>query len=113
MREQHLDLLPLSARDRVGCRLGDGSGLVASRFMNGATNLACGHVRTAFRLERAGVAVVLSGEVEERTGLRQALARLGEVAVILLQLFAAGADINVGFRIVGEVGTRKRPVLAL
>jgi len=28
--------------------------------MNGATNLACRHVRAAFRLEHAGVAVALS-----------------------------------------------------
>ena len=59
---------------------------------------------------RLGVAVVLSGEVEERAGLRQAVARL---AVVLLQLFAVRADINVDFRVVGEVTVREGPVLAL
>jgi hypothetical protein len=44
--------------------------------MNGAANFACAHVRAAFRLERARVAVVLFREVEERAGLRQAVARL-------------------------------------
>jgi len=72
--------------------------------MKGAANFARWHVRAAFRLERARVAVVLFREVEERAGLRQAVERLREVAMVLLQLFAAGADIDVGFRIVSEVG---------
>ena len=33
--------------------------------------------------------------------------------MVLLQLFAAGADIDVGFRIVGEVAARESSVLAL
>src|SRR6516164_3626215 len=56
---------------------------------------------------------MLPGEVEERADLRQPVARLGEVAMVLLQLFVAGADIDVGFRIVGEVAARKGPVRAL
>ena len=72
-----------------------------------------GHVRAAFWLERAGVAVVLSGEVEKRAALRQAVARLGEVAVVLLQLFAARADIDVGFGVVDEVAAGKGSVRAL
>jgi hypothetical protein len=51
--------------------------------MNGARDLACGHVRAAFGLGRAGVAVVLSREVEERAVLHQVVARLGERAVSL------------------------------
>src|SRR5271166_1332956 len=75
--------------------------------MNGARNLAGGHVRAAFRLERADVAVVLSGEIEKRAALRQAVARLGEVPVVFLQLFAAGADIDVGFGVVDKVAAGK------
>jgi hypothetical protein len=93
-----------SGSHSVGRRFGDGSGLVARCFMKGAANFARWHVRAAFRLERARVAVVLFREVEERAGLRQAVERLREVAMVLLQLFAAGADIDVGFRIVSEVG---------
>jgi hypothetical protein len=78
--------------------------------MNGARNLARRHVRAAFRLERADVAVVLSGEVEKRAALGQAVARLGEVPVVFLQLFAAGADIDVGFGVVDEVAAGKGSV---
>jgi hypothetical protein len=82
--------------------------------MNGARDLARWHVRAAFWLERPGVAVVLSGEVEERAVLRQAvIAWLGEVAVIFLQLFAARSNIEVAFEIVGEVAAPKRSVRSL
>jgi hypothetical protein len=56
---------------------------------------------------------VLSGEVEKRTTLRQAVARLGEVAVVLLQLFAARADIDVGCGVVDEVASRKGSIRTL
>jgi hypothetical protein len=78
--------------------------------MNGARDLARRHVRAAFWLERAGVAVLLSREVDERAVLRHSVARLGERAVIFLQLFAAGANIDVAFGIVGEIAARKGPV---
>jgi hypothetical protein len=81
--------------------------------MNGARNFARGHVRAAFRFERACVAVLFSGEVEERAGFGQVIAPLGEVAMVLLQLLAARADIDVGFLIVGEVAARERPVRAI
>jgi hypothetical protein len=48
--EEHLDLLSLPARDDIGLGLGDGARLVAGGFMNGACDLARGHVRAAFWL---------------------------------------------------------------
>jgi hypothetical protein len=59
------------------------------------------------------VQVALSREVYEPASPRQAVARLGERAVVFLQLLAAGADIEVGFRIVGEVAAREGSVRAL
>ena len=61
--------------------------------MDRARNLACGGVRAAFWLKRAGLAVMLAREVDDRAFLRQPVAGLGERAVVFPQLFAAGADI--------------------
>ncbi len=51
-------------------------------FVKGARDLARGRARAAFWLGRAGVAVVLSREIEQCAILRQAIAWLGERAVI-------------------------------
>ena len=48
----------------------DRTGLVTSGFMNRARDLACGRVRAAFRLERAGLTVALAREVDQRAFLR-------------------------------------------
>ena len=67
MSEQHLDLLSFATGDGVGLGLCNRAGLVASGFVNGARDLACGRVWAALRLERAGLAVVLAREVDHRT----------------------------------------------
>jgi hypothetical protein len=81
--------------------------------MNGAGDFVCGHVRAALGLERAGLTVALAREVDHRAVLRQPVAWLGESAMIFLQLFAGGTDIEVAIWIEGEVAARKSPVLAL
>src|ERR1700722_19158550 len=65
--------------------------------MNGAGDFACRNVRAALGLERAGVAVVLSGAIADRAVLRDALARRGERAAIFSQLLTSGTDIEVAF----------------
>ncbi len=87
--------------------------LFAGGFVNRARDLARGRVGAAFWLEGAGVAVLLSREEDERAVLCRALAWLGERAVIFLQLFAAGADIEVVFGVKDKVAARKRSVRAL
>src|SRR5271155_6153574 len=81
--------------------------------MNGARDFACSNVRAALGLERAGLAVLLACKVDHRPVLRQPVARLGENAVVLLELFAAGAGIKIPLWIEGEVAARKRSVRAL
>jgi hypothetical protein len=66
MRKEQLDLLSLAARDGVGLGPCDRTGLVTSGFMNGARDLACRNVRAAPELERAGLAVALAREVDQR-----------------------------------------------
>src|ERR1700722_15195376 len=106
--EQHLDLLSFATGDGVGLGLCDCAGLVASGFVNGARDLACGRVWAALRLERAGLAVVLAREVDHRAFFGHSVAWLRERAMIFPQLFAAGANIAVALRIEGEVGSRER-----
>src|SRR5579863_3827062 len=81
--------------------------------MNGARDFACRNVRTALGLERAGLAVLLARKVDHRAVLGQPVARLGESAVVFLELFAAGADIKVAFLIEGEVAAGEGSVRAL
>src|SRR5580704_7774171 len=76
--------------------------------MNRARDFARRNVRTALGLERAGLAVLLARKVDHRAVLRQPVAWLGESAVVFLQLFAAGADIEVAFGIEDEVGWREK-----
>ena len=78
--------------------------------MNGARDLACGRVRAAFRLERAGLTGALAREVDQRAFLRQPVAWLGESAVVFSKLFAARADIEVAIWIEGEVAAGERAV---
>jgi hypothetical protein len=66
MRKEQLDPLSLAARDGVGLGLGDRTDLVTSGFMNGARDFACRNVRAALGLERAGLAVALAHEVDQR-----------------------------------------------
>ena len=106
--EQHLDLLSFATGDGVGLGLCNRAGLVASGFVNGARDLACGRVWAALRLERAGLAVVLAREVDHRAFFGHSVAWLRERAMIFPQLFAAGANIAVALRIEGEVGSRER-----
>src|SRR5271169_5926227 len=113
MSEEHLDLLSFATGDGVGLGLCDCAGLVASGFMNGARDLARGHVRAAFWLERAGVAVVLAREVDHRAFFRHPGPRFRERAMVLLELFAGGANIAVALWIEGEVSAGKGPVGAL
>src|SRR5271156_6673385 len=81
--------------------------------MNRARDFARRNVWAALGLERAGLAVTLSRKVDHRPVLRQPVARLGQSAVALLELFAAGADIKSALWIEGEVAARKRSVRAL
>src|SRR5277367_4242560 len=81
--------------------------------MNRARDFARRNVRAALGLERAGRAVMLARKVDHRAVLRQPVARLGESAVVFLQLFAAGADIEVAFGIVSEVAAGEGSVRAL
>src|SRR5271167_4334596 len=81
--------------------------------MNRARDFARRNVQAALGLERAGLAVMLARKVDHRAVLRQPVARLGESAVVLLELFAAGADIKIALWIEGEVAARKRSVSAL
>jgi len=97
----------------VGLGLCDCTGLVTSGFMNGARDFARRNVRAAFWLKRAGLAVLLASEVDHRVFLRQAVAWLGESAVVFPQLFAAGADIKVVFGIKDKVAARKGSVRPL
>src|SRR6202042_1825751 len=76
--------------------------------MNGASDFACRNVWAALGLERAGVAVVLSGAIADRAVLRDALARRGERTAIFSQLLTSGTDLEVAFRIEGEVGSREK-----
>jgi hypothetical protein len=50
---------------------------------------------------------------QERGVLGRAVARLGESAVVFLQLFAAGANIEVAFGVLDEVAARKSSVRSL
>src|ERR1700733_6351064 len=77
--------------------------------MNGARNLACGHIRTALRFEHAGVAVVLGGAIADRAVLCDPLARHGESAARFSQLLTSGTDIEVSFGIECEVGGGESP----
>src|SRR5271169_1910245 len=90
-------------RDGVGLGLCGRAGLVTGGFVNGARDFACRNIRTALGLERAGLAVMLARKVDHRPVLGQPVARLGESAVVFLELFAAGADIKVAFWIECEV----------
>src|ERR1700735_5879065 len=76
--------------------------------MNGSRNLACEHIRTALGLERAGLAVALSGAIADRAVLCDALARRGESAARFSQLLTPGTDIEVAFGIECEVGSREK-----
>ena len=65
MREEHLDLLPLTPGGQVGVGLGDVAGEVARAFVDGARDLSSWLLRAASRLQRTGRAVVLSRAVAE------------------------------------------------
>src|SRR5713101_2823549 len=113
MGEQHLDLLPLPARDDVGLGLGDGTSLVAGGFIDRAWYLASRSIRAAARLQRAGVAVRLASAVAHGVVLRRCGPWRGERSSVFLQLLAARADVDVARPVVGEVVTREGPILAL
>src|SRR5580704_10012820 len=81
--------------------------------MNGASDFACRNVWAALGLERAGVAVVLSGAIADRAVLRDAIARRGERAAIFSQLLTSGTDIEVAFGIEREVASGESSVRAL
>src|SRR6202046_5542960 len=81
--------------------------------MNGSRNLACEHIRTALGLERAGLAVALSGAIADRAVLCDALARRGESAARFSQLHTSGTDIEVAFGIECEVAAGESSVRAL
>jgi hypothetical protein len=81
--------------------------------MNGSRDLACEHIRTALGLERAGLAVALSGAIADRAVLCDALARHGESAARFSQLLTPGTDIEVAFSIECEVAAGESSVRAL
>src|SRR5450432_795503 len=81
--------------------------------MNGASDFACRNVWAALGLERAGLAVALSGAIADRAVLRDALARRGESAARFSQLLTPGTDIEVAFGIECEVAARESSVGAL
>src|ERR1700733_5521031 len=81
--------------------------------MNGASYFACRNVWAALGLERAGVAVALSGAIADRAVLCDALARRGERAAIFSQLLASGTDIEVALWIEGKVAAGEGSVRAL
>ena len=108
--KQHLDLLSLASRSciRVGQR--QIAGEVPRTLMNGPRHLAGGLSRTAMRLERAAVAVLLAGAVADEPILVDTRAWRREVAVRPLQLLAAGTGISVVLVVVGEIGPGKGAV---
>jgi len=108
MGEQHLDLLPLPARDDVGLGLGDGTSLVAGGFIDRAWYLASRSIRAAARLQRAGVAVRLAGAVAHGVVLRRCGPWRGERSSVFLQLLAARADVDVARMYVFQYVDRTR-----
>src|SRR3954454_1297830 len=113
MREQHLDLLPLTARSDVGISGGDIAGHVASAFMDRTQDLAGWSVRTADGLQAAVVAVQLAGAIAQEAPVIDAVPGRGEVAAILPELLAPRTGVEVASVIVGEVGPLEGAVAAL
>src|SRR6516225_10476528 len=92
MSEEHLDPLSLAARHNVGIGLCDCASLIASGLMNGACDLACGHVRAASGLERARVAVEFAGAVNDRAVLGDIRSQRREQAAAFAKLLPAWAN---------------------
>ena len=65
--------------------------------MNRARDLACGHVRAALGLERAGVAVEFAGAVNDRAVLSDIRSQRREQAAAFAKLLPAGAYIEVSW----------------
>lgn len=67
MGEQHLELLALASGDGISLGGGDVARHIPSTFIDGARHLARWLFRTAPRLQRASLAIVLTRTVEKRS----------------------------------------------
>ena len=82
MCEQHFDFLAITPRLLVLRRVGDLTRDIPRALVHATHDSAVGHVRAALLLHWASRAVVLAGAVEDRAGLGDAIARLGELASV-------------------------------
>src|SRR3954464_10232530 len=112
MREQHLDLLALAARDQPLVLLGDGPGEVTCALVHRPCHLARVHTGAASRLQRAGVAVELAGSIaEEAICVRRV--RVSTVGTATaLQHLASWAGVMILVEVIGEVGPLEGAVTA-
>ena len=94
--EQHLDLLSLAARRNVSVCLGDVPRSVASGFIDGARYFARGGVGTATEFQTAGIAVALTGAIDQRRIIVHQRARRSH-------RLPTGADIGVCLLVVIEL----------
>ncbi|MDF3064398.1 MAG: hypothetical protein K0S06_4507 [Microvirga sp.] len=112
MREQHLDLFALAPGGQPLVLFGDGAGEVTCAFMDGARHLTGLHTGAASRLERAGVAVELTGTIaEEAVGVWRVPISTA-VAATALQQLASWAGVVVLVEVIGEVGPLESAVAA-
>src|SRR5262249_60732542 len=103
--KQHLDLLPLLPRRRIGLGLRDVAGHVTRAFVYTAWHFACRGVRTTLELQRTGFAVALAGAIKHRVVLRHAASRCRERAAVSAELVSGWTDVGVTLMVIGEVGT--------
>src|SRR5580704_13845702 len=94
-------------------RFGDSSGLVAGGFVDRVSDLAGDSVWAELGFERAGLAVEFARAITDCAVFHHAVVRHGESATVGHQLVPAGANIDVGFRVVGEVAAREGAIRAL
>src|SRR5579864_4036350 len=85
---------------------------VTGAFVDRAWDLTGRLARTASRLERASIAVMLACAIAHEAILIDTPTWCRKAAVILLQRLAAGANVSVALMIVGEVGTCEAAVAA-
>jgi hypothetical protein len=103
MCEQHPDLLPFTPLRHVGFGPGDVACDVPGAFVDGALDLASGHVRTPTWLKLVGVAVTFDGAIEQCRPIVHQSSGRG-------QRLASWTDVDISFLILGEGFARERPI---
>src|SRR5690348_2417714 len=111
MGKQHLNFLALVARGRELRCSGQLTCLIARLFMDAAQDVAGCHVRTALRLELAGLAVLLRRTILANAVMSAVDARYCVIAPELLQGLARRTGVLVQHGIEAEVRAAKRAVV--